>query len=105
MKNFFLILGASGLAIALLIGLWVLGGFVGLWWYPYQMKAQQQLITASPGYIQSKEQEISIFISAYDSTNSVRQKKGALQTICFDASQISVPLPQSQADFVTDHCH
>jgi hypothetical protein len=104
MKNVFLMIITGILIIALCVGLWIAGGFIGLWWYPYQMREQQQLVTASPGFVQSKEQEISTFMLAYSSTNSNRQKKGIIQTICLDASQVDVGLPAPEADFVTRHC-
>ena len=91
-------------AMVMLATLFIGGGFVGLWWYPFQRRMQQQMIVNSPAFVQSKEQEISTFMLAYSGTNSARQKKGILQTICLDASQVHVPLPGPQAVFTSKHC-
>lgn len=92
-------------AILIMTGLWIGGGFVGLWWYPFQLEQQQRMITVSPGYVASKQQEIASFISGYDDPEATdSQRKGLLTTICLDASQISGKLPLPEAQFVSAHC-
>jgi hypothetical protein len=105
MKEFFAIASIWALVILVGAGLWIGGGFVGLWWYPYQMRAQQKLIVASPGFVATKEQEISTFMMAYSGTTSTRQQKGIAQTICLDASQVDVSLPAPEMRFVARHCN
>lgn len=90
------------LAFLIFIG----GGFIGLWWYPYQIQQQTAIVRQSNAYVTSQQDGIAEMISGYYKTTDPNQKKADLNQICQMNSELNnenylTPMEQS---FVSSNC-
>lgn len=102
MKSFF----AFVLVIAFFVGLFLGGGFLGLWWYPYQIKEQTAIVRNSNAYVTSQQDGISQMMLSYTQTTDPNQKKAIANQICQMSGELNNPsyLTPSENSFVQMNC-
>lgn len=102
----------SFIGIAILVSaiggaVFVGGGFLGLWWYPYQIKEQTAIVRSSNAYVTSQQDGISQMMVSYTQTKDPSQQKAIAQQICQMNSEMNAPqyLTPSENQFVQQNCN
>ena len=106
MKEFIAIIGGLVIVALVLAVIFVGGGFLGLWWYPYQIKMQTAIVKNSNSYITTQLDGINELMFNYTKTSDPAQKNAIAQQICSLNNDMDAPqyLSPSEASFVSLNC-
>jgi hypothetical protein len=106
MKEFLQLIGITVFVVAFGVAIFVGGGFLGLWWYPYQIKEQTAIVRGSNAYVTSQQDGINQMMVSYTQTKDPAQQKAITQQICAMSSELNSPqyLTPNENSFIQQNC-
>jgi hypothetical protein len=104
MKDAMSVVGATVLAFVVLAGLWIAGGFIGLWWYPYSIQRQTAIVRQSNSYVTTKQQELVTMLVGYNTAGTDAQKRAIMVQMCQDAALIPGYVPPAVSQTNNGEC-
>ena len=87
-----------------LAGIYVAGGFLGLWWYPYAIQRQTAIVRASNSYVTTKQQELMTMYVGYTTATAPEQRRAILAQMCQDAALIPDYVPPLVGQTIAGGC-
>lgn len=103
-KGAFAMLAAFVASVIILAGLWVGGGFLGLWWYPYSIQQQTAIVRNSNSYVTTKQEELVTLLVGYGQATTDPQKRAIILAMCQDAALIPGYVPMAVSHTIAGEC-
>ena len=98
------VLGWATLAVAFCFIVFIAGGFLGLWWYPYSIQRQTAIVRQSNSYVTTKQQELVTLMVGYTTAGTEAQKRAIMVQMCQDAALIPGYVPASVSQVIQGEC-